>query len=248
MLLGLDHLVIAVTDPDAAAAELEQRVGLACTGGGRHPSWGTYNRLAWFGDTYAELIGVFDPALTSTGTVSRVVAAALDGGTSGLATYALASSDLAGDLVRLRSSGSDLSDIEIRSRTRPDGEVVRWSATFPGELDAAGPPFVIEHELAGAEWGPAVRAERAAFVHPAGGPATVATLTLPVPDPAATAGLYRRVLGLAFEGNPLQARIGDQHVRLVAGTPLVDPAIVDLRFEDGVRFDVEAVGVRWRAA
>jgi len=248
MLLGLDHLVIAVADPDAAAAELERTVGLACTGGGRHPSWGTYNRLAWFGDTYAELIGVFDPSLTSTGTVSRVVAAALARAGGGLAAYALASGDLAADLARLRASGSDLADIEIRSRTRPDGEVVRWSATFPRELDAAGPPFVIEHELSGAEWGADARAARAAFLHPAGGPAVVSALTLPVPDPAATAARYRQALGVAFEGDPLTARIGEQEVRLVAGRPLVDPAIVDLRFHDGVRFDVEAVGVRWRAA
>ena len=45
MLLGLDHLVVAVADPDAAADALEQTVGLACTGGGRHPAWGTFNHV-----------------------------------------------------------------------------------------------------------------------------------------------------------------------------------------------------------
>ena len=76
MLLGIDHLVIAVADPDEAAAELEREVGLACSGGGRHPSWGTHNRLAWFGDTYAELIWVFDRSLAPSGAVSRAVVAA----------------------------------------------------------------------------------------------------------------------------------------------------------------------------
>src|SRR3972149_6864525 len=59
MLLGLDHLVVAVTDPDAAAAELEASVGLTCTGGGRHPAWGTFNRLPRLGDTDVELTGPF---------------------------------------------------------------------------------------------------------------------------------------------------------------------------------------------
>ena len=36
MRLGIDHLVIAVPDPDAAAALLEAAIGLAVTGGGRH--------------------------------------------------------------------------------------------------------------------------------------------------------------------------------------------------------------------
>ena len=36
MASGIDHLVIAVNDPDAAAAELTETVGLAFTAGGRH--------------------------------------------------------------------------------------------------------------------------------------------------------------------------------------------------------------------
>ena len=60
MLLGIDHLVIAVADPDAAAAVMEADLGLAVTGGGRHEDGGTFNRLAFLGDTYLELIGVFD--------------------------------------------------------------------------------------------------------------------------------------------------------------------------------------------
>ena len=39
---------------------LEAALGLAVTGGGRHELGGTFNRLAFLGDTYLELIGVFD--------------------------------------------------------------------------------------------------------------------------------------------------------------------------------------------
>ena len=248
MLLRLDHLVIAVTDPDAAAAELERRVGLACTGGGRHPLWGTYNRLAWFGDTYAELIGIFDPALTANGAVSRAVAAALDAGRQGLVAYALATDDLTIDLARLRAGGSSLGEIEARSRTRPDGEVVRWWAAFPAELGPATPPFVVQHELVGAEWGPDARAAKARFEHPAGGVARVTALTLPVPDVRAAAHAYTRTLGVGFEGDPPVVLIGDQRIRLTPGSPLIEPAIVDLRLGSGRHVDATALGVRWRAA
>lgn len=248
MLLRLDHLVIAVRDPEAAAAELERRVGLACTGGGRHPLWGTHNRLAWFGDTYAELIGIFDPALTARGAVSRAVAAALATGREGLVAYAVATDDAAADLARLRAAGSGLGELEARSRTRPDGEVVRWRAAFPPSLDPDGPPFIVEHEPVGAEWGDEARAARARFVHPAGGVAVATGLTLPVPDVPGSANAYAATVGLHFSGDPREARVGDQRVTLVPGIPLVDPAIVDLRLQPARPFDVVSLGVRWRSA
>ena len=59
---GIDHVVIAVADPDAAAAELTERVGLAFTAGGRHEGLGTFNKIAFLGDGYLELMGVPNPA------------------------------------------------------------------------------------------------------------------------------------------------------------------------------------------
>ena len=59
---AIDHLVIAVPDPDAAAAVLEADLGIAFTGGGEHPGVGTYNRIAFLGDAFIELIGVRDAA------------------------------------------------------------------------------------------------------------------------------------------------------------------------------------------
>ncbi|HEX5825890.1 MAG TPA: VOC family protein, partial [Candidatus Limnocylindrales bacterium] len=65
MITGIDHLVIAVEDPDAAAETMEADLGLAVTGGGRHEGAGTYNRLAFLGETYLELIGVYDRAMVA---------------------------------------------------------------------------------------------------------------------------------------------------------------------------------------
>ena len=149
MLLSLDHLVVAVIDPDAAAGELERAVGLRCTGGGRHPLWGTWNRLAWLGDTYVELIGVFDRSLTPNGPVSRIVSEAIDRGHVGLVSYAVASNALERDLARLRARGSRLADVEARSPTWPSSRSTRAAlvvarstpSAFAGECWPRARPF-----------------------------------------------------------------------------------------------------------
>ena len=252
MLLRLDHLVIAVADPDAAAAELERAVGLTCTGGGRHPTWGTHNRLAWLGDTYVELIGLFDPALAPAGAVSKAVLAARDAGLTGLVSYAIATDDVDADHARLVARGSTLAEPQTRSRTRPDGEVVTWRAAY-AELGPAGAPFIVEHEMTGAEWGDAARAERAGFVHPLGGAARVIGIEVPVPDVVVASAAYEVTLGLRVDSTSATAHVGDQSIRLVGGRPLVDPAVVVIEVLDAAggvsatrRRDADACGVRWR--
>jgi hypothetical protein len=263
MLLGLDHLVIAVPDPEVAAVELERAVGLASTGGGRHVAWGTYNRLAWLGDTYVELLGIFDRSLTSNGAVARAAAAALDAGRTGLVSFAVATDDVRGDVARLRAAGSPIGAPETRSRSRPDGAVVTWHAAF-ADLGPAEPPFLIEHEPAGAEWGEEARAARAAFTHPLGGPARIDGIVLPVPDVALASAGYLRTVGLRVDPTSATAGVGEQWVRLINGRALLDPAVVEIEIVGGgggghhdavrrdavrrdvVRRDVDAVGVRWR--
>ena len=77
MITGIDHLVIAVRSVEAEAEMLERDLGLAVTGGGRHEAMGTYNRLAFLGDSYLELIGVFDAGLVRSSPAFAVGGAAL---------------------------------------------------------------------------------------------------------------------------------------------------------------------------
>jgi hypothetical protein len=246
-LTGIDHLVIAVRDVEAAAAALEADLGLAVTGGGRHETGGTFNRLAFLGDTYLELIGVFDRALveaTPAFAVAGVALALLGSGREGLATLALATDDVRTDVARLRAAASSIGQPVAGSRRRPDGETVRWVTAFP-VLGPERPPFVIEHEMAGAEWGDEARAERARFRHPIGGRVRLSALELPVGDPAAVAGEYGAVLGIAFSEG-WRTRIGPHEVVLRrTGTP-GGPPVVRLSAEAGTPgLDVERFGVRW---
>jgi hypothetical protein len=247
MLLGIDHLVIAVGDPDAAAATMEADLGLAVTGGGRHEHAGTFNRLAFLGDTYLELIGVFDRSLVEAATafaVSRASLALLDEGREGLATWAVATDDVGAEVERLRAAGSSIGDALAGSRTRPDGEVVRWATAFP-QLGPDRPPFLIEHEPVGAEWGPEARAARATFRHPRGGALRVTGITIHSTDPVLAASRFRDEVGIDVSA-VRAAHVGGQAVRIVAATQTPLP-IVDLACDAGVApLDLVRFGIRWR--
>ncbi len=242
---GIDHLVVAVRSVEAAADILERDLGLAVTGGGRHEAMGTYNRLAFLGDTYVELIGVFDAALvrsSSSFAVGLAALAQLEARGEGLATYALATDDVVRDVERLRAAGSPIGDLVPGSRVRPDGELVRWVCAFP-ELGPERPPFLIEHEAAGAEWGDDARAIRAAFRHPGGGRVRLTALELPVTDAAGTVREYGNVLGITF-GEGWCAAIGSQSIALRAGS---GAPVVELSGEPGTApLDIERFGVHWR--
>jgi hypothetical protein len=246
MLLGIDHLVVAVRSVEKATAELERDVGLAFTGGGRHEGMGTYNRLAFLGGTYIELIGVFDRSqvLANPGfAVGRAALEHLDAGGDGLVTYALATDAIADHVAALHADGSDLGAAGHGSRTRDDGDVVRWWTSFPPALGPELPPFLIEHELTGAEWDDAARAARAAFRHPLGGAVRLASLALPVRDAAPVAEAYGRTLGIAFSEG-WRTAIGGQSVALAAGAPV---PVVELLVEPGTpALDRERFGIRWR--
>jgi hypothetical protein len=245
MLLGIDHLVIAVRDPDTAADDLTDVLGVAWIGGGRHEAMGTFNRVAFLGDSYLELIGVFDPARVAENpqfAVGGATVAVLEAGREGLATYALATDDIVGDVNRLRASGSWIGNPVAGSRGRPDGDTVRWMTAFPS-LGPDRPPFLIEHELAGAEWGDEARAARAAFRHPVGGRVRLAGIEIGVHDPVAAVGRFDTEIGLAFDDTG-ETRVGDQWIRLTAagGAP-----VVELACEPGTPpLDVVGFGVRWR--
>lgn len=65
--MRLDHVLIAVSD-------LAAPTGYESIEGGRHPGWGTANRIVPLGDAYLELVAVVDAAEARESTFGRWVA------------------------------------------------------------------------------------------------------------------------------------------------------------------------------
>ena len=192
---AIDHIVIACSDPDAAADELEARLGLRATGAGRHTALGTFNRLIWLGDSFVELIGVEARKLAEASWIGRPVLAAADAG-GGFATWAAATDGIGAEVTALRAGGSTIDEPRPGERVRPDGRIVRWTLAVAPPLGPLEPPFLIEHDLEAAEWSPAERAERQAQVHPVGGPVRFETLELAAPDVRRATTRYLQTVGI----------------------------------------------------
>ncbi len=252
---SIDHVVVACANPDSAAAEVESRLGLRATGAGRHTALGTFNRLIWLGNAFIELIGIEARKLAEASWLDVVNAADAGGG---LATWAAATADIRTEVAALRARGSTLGEPIPGERIRPDGRIVRWTLATAHGLGPLEPPFLIEHDLEAAEWSPAERAERAAEVHPIGGPVRFETLEVPAPDVARATGRYLRDVGIGPFRPSLAGRggrdapVGPHTVRFVPrASPGWPVATFHLRLagpvagETGVVRDVEMLGCRW---
>jgi hypothetical protein len=249
VLTGIDHVLIACHDPDAAATELEAAVGLGASAGGKHPLHGTFNRLVWVGDSFIELMGVFDASLAARSWWGKQALKVLERG-GGYLGVVLASDDLASDVSQLRGRGSQLGETESGSRTRPDGRVVRWlNARLPGPDPDLGVFFLIEHDMTGAEWTPNERADRAAFAHPLGGPARLERLEVPVSTTHRATMRVHRDMGVAFRPSlagegARDGAVGRQTLRLFPGLQS-DPPRVVVRGGSAGR-EVALLGCRWQ--
>ena len=118
-MLRIDHVVYAVRDLDDTAARLRRELGLDSIPGGRHPKWGTGNRIVPLGEDYLELIAVIDPDEAAGDPFGRAVLAETEGGDH-LFSTSVATDDIEGVAARL--------GLEVRpgERARPDGTVLRW--------------------------------------------------------------------------------------------------------------------------
>lgn len=251
MLRGIDHVVIAVADPDAAAEELTGLLGLAFTAGGRHPGSGTFNRIGFLGDAYLELIGVEDPALAAQGPIGAAALRAIDA-QGGFATYALLDDAIEATVASLQAAGSAIRPVVHGTRERADGEIVEWWRASPERLGPELPPFLIRHAYVGAEWGIAAMVARRRMAHPIGSPAILARLDLATPDPAGLAAEYFAQLGLEFwaVADLAVCTVGPHTIRLVPSREMEVPAAVVIGAQVeaartflafGMRFDVEPV-------
>ena len=118
-MLRIDHVVLAVRDLDASAERLWNEHGLRFVAGGRHPRWGTANMIAPLGSDYIELLAVVDEPVGSETVLGRTLLELSSAGDRWF-SVCLADDDIEATAARLGLT------VQPGSRTRPDGEEVRW--------------------------------------------------------------------------------------------------------------------------
>jgi len=139
--LRIDHIVYAVRDLDTAAARFADEYGLVAVAGGRHPGWGTENRIVALGGAYLELVQVADPERATATEFGRAIQRATERG-DGLAGWAVATDELGAVADRLGL------EVIAGLRTRPDGSVLRWRlAGVEIALQDGALPFFISWDV-----------------------------------------------------------------------------------------------------
>jgi hypothetical protein len=249
VLLGIDHFIVVVPNPDDASAELERGIGIRAAGGGRHESYGSFNRLVWLGDSYIELLAISDPSLAERAWFGPHALRVLERSGGGYVGLALATDDVESDTRTVRERGSALGEPDAGERARPDGRMVRWRVATAAKADPElGHMFLIEHDAESAEWTQAERTDRAGQVHPLGGPVRLLRVELPVSDMQASTNRLHRDLGLAFRpslsgGGARDTSVGRQTLRLLRAAPESLPKVI-LRGGSQARA-LTALGCHW---
>ncbi len=145
---GLDHIVHAVRDLDAAA-ELYRRLGFTVGARNQH-AWGTHNHIVQLPGFFVELLTVAEPEKLGTdgfsalfGTFNRRFLADHEG----LSLLILESTDAAADAIEFRAAGIGVSDALRfeREGKRPDGAAVKvgFSLAFARDPKAHGVGFAV---------------------------------------------------------------------------------------------------------
>lgn len=142
MARGLDHIVHAVRDLDAAAA-LYARMGFTVGARNRHP-WGTHNHIVQLPGFFIELLAVAEPEKFGADGFSKMFGAFnrdfLARG-EGFSLLILESADAAADEAGFRAAGIAASDVMRfeREAKRPDGTTVKVAFSLAFAEDKGAP-------------------------------------------------------------------------------------------------------------
>lgn len=236
---GLDHIVHAVRDLDAAAAAYR---GLGFTVGARnrHP-WGTHNVIVQLPGFFVELLTIGEPEKItqpagrqfSFGAFTREFLA----GCEGFSMLVLESRDAAADAAgyeRFGFGGFDVFDFEREGR-RPDGAAVKLAFSLAFAIDPKSPSsgfFACQQHFPENFWNPAFQAHR----NTASG---VAGVVLVAENPS-----DHHIFLSAYTGlRDLRATSSGVAVTTPRGEiQIMDPAAFHLRF--GVEPPADAAGAR----
>ena len=229
MARGLDHIVHAVHDLDAAAA-LYRRLGFMVGARNRHP-WGTHNYVVQLPGFFIELLTVAEPEKIVAATPRSFSFGAFTQGflarQQGFAMLVLESTDAREDSHAFRSHG--IGDYDVfhfeRRGSKPDGSVVKvaFSLAFATAPEADAGFFVCQQHYPENFW-------NASFQNHPNTAANVAGVVMV----ANTAGDYTKFLS-AFTDAPIEERDGAIVAQTGRGTiETMSPASFANRFAVGL--------------
>ena len=206
MLTRIDHVMICVPDLAQGIAAYT-RIGFNVELGGVHPGKGTHNAIAFHQEDYLELLSVHDRAehlraVSAPGSLDTGLLDLLARG-GGFRYVIVQSDDLPADVLAMRGRGVDVSDAVEGGRRTPAGRELRWRAARLGPKNPL-PIFFLEHLTPLEERRPPT----ARAGHP-NGVLGADRVYIAVPDVAAAAETYSRVLGMPVppirRGNVIKA-------------------------------------------
>lgn len=140
----LDHVVVVTDDLEAAVEQVAAATGVTLEPGGVHPSFGTRNYLASFGNgAYLELIGADQENTEFSGTRPFGIDEAAETFT---ATWAITPESIDAAVAASRAHGVDPGDPQPKSRRRPDGTLLEWKLTRFFSEPTGVVPFMLDWE------------------------------------------------------------------------------------------------------
>jgi Glyoxalase-like domain len=189
MLNALDHIIIGVQDLAQAETIFSEKLGLAVSGGGIHPSGGTANRIIVIGDTYIELITVRTPEEAQPSMLNRLTKG------DGYLNFVLSSNDIAADSAAMTQRGVAIigpTAGQLKSHNGTRG----WS-----RIDVERPelaqhyPFIIQHDSTGEERRFRLAGWTQPPIHPLGAINVVST-TIAVANLAEATPRFQHIYGI----------------------------------------------------
>lgn len=190
MLTALDHIIIGVHDLAQATNTFDQKLGLAVSGGGIHPTGGTANRIIVIGDTYIELIAVRAPAEAQQSMLARLAKG------EGYLNFVLASNDIHADSAAIVARGNTLLGPKAGELRSADGRSRAWIRADIERPDLTQHyPFIIQHDSVGEERRNRLAGWTAPPSHPLGAIKILST-TIAVENLDEATQRFQRIYGL----------------------------------------------------
>ena len=209
MLTALDHIIIGVNDIAQATTVFSQKLGLAISGGGIHPTGGTANRIIIVGDTYLELITIRAPEEAQQSMRERLAKG------DGYLNFVLSSNDIKADTAAMAQRGVSVIGPKPGQLKSPDGHSRGWSRTDVERPDLTQHyPFLIQHDSTGAERRFRLAGWTEPPQHPLGAIEVLST-TIAVADLSEAAQHFERIYGLS-PSTPFTGDADDWEAMLVA--------------------------------